>query len=321
MSGSAELAPVRAGAELARSGPAPADLARCRALLAAGSKSFAAAGRILPPRLRDPAAVLYGFCRVADDAVDDSPTPAAAVERLTLRLDAAYRGAPAPDPVDRALSWLVATYPIPRRVFDALLEGFAWDAEGRSYPTESALIAYAARVAGTVGIGMSVLMGARQPEVWARACDLGVAMQLVNVARDVGEDAARGRCYLPASWLAEHGLSPAEVCAARREHPGIAAVVARLLARARPLFRRAEAGIGALAPDCRAAIWAARWLYEDIGRVIARRGHRTVTRRAYTGTARKLVRVAQATLWARLPQPVAGRDAPALPEVEFLLAP
>ncbi len=177
---------------------APADLEHCRALLRAGSKSFSTAGRLLPRPVRDRATVLYAFCRVADDEVDDDPRASVAtIDGLRERLDRAYGGRPKEHPVDRALAGLLADTPVPRAIPHALLEGMEWDVAGRRYETLDDLRGYAHRVAGTVGEMMTLLMGTRGSDVLARAADLGVAMQLTNVARDVGEDARRGRVYLP----------------------------------------------------------------------------------------------------------------------------
>ena len=179
-----------------------ADMAACRALLKGGSRTFHAASKVLPRRVSDPAIALYAFCRLADDAVDLGDNRAAAVERLKERLDRAYRGQPMDQAADRAFADVVARFSIPREVPEALLEGLAWDAEGRRYETLPELYAYAARVAGTVGAMMTLVMGQRTPEIVARACDLGVAMQLTNIARDVGEDARAGRLYLPLAVVA-----------------------------------------------------------------------------------------------------------------------
>ena len=127
----------------------------------------------------------------------------------------AYEGRPYPVAADRAMADLVRRYAIPRAVPEALLEGLAWDAEGRRYETLDELFDYAARVAGTVGVMMTLMMGVREPQTLARACDLGIAMQLTNIARDVGEDARAGRLYLPLCWLREAGVDP-EALLARR---------------------------------------------------------------------------------------------------------
>eukprot|EP01037_Dinobryon_pediforme_P021714 gene21714-22658_t len=124
------------------------------------------------------------------------------------RLARARDGRPLPFPADRAMADLMRTYAIPREVPEALLEGLGWDTDGRRYETLDDLLAYATRVAGTVGIMMTLLMGVREPEALARACDLGCAMQLTNIARDVGEDARAGRLYLPHTWLREQGIDP-----------------------------------------------------------------------------------------------------------------
>ncbi|MFO0671957.1 MAG: squalene/phytoene synthase family protein [Polyangiaceae bacterium] len=157
------------------------------------------AARLLPTRVRDAATVIYAFCRIADDAVDSDPTSLDTVRALRERLVRVYEGRPDAHAVDRALSRVVRKERVPMPLLEALLEGFVWDLEARRYETLDEVHAYAARVAGTVGAIMTVLMGPREANVVARACDLGVAMQLTNIARDVGEDAARGRLYLPAA--------------------------------------------------------------------------------------------------------------------------
>ncbi|MBV8868968.1 MAG: squalene/phytoene synthase family protein, partial [Acetobacteraceae bacterium] len=160
------------------------DLAACRALLRGGSRSFSLASGLLPRRVRDPAVALYAFCRLADDAIDRDKGGAAALARLRERLERAYAGRPMPIPADRALARVVARFAIPFALPHALLEGLAWDAEARRYETLDELTAYAIRVAGAVGEMMALVMGVRAPETLARACDLGVAMQFSNIARD-----------------------------------------------------------------------------------------------------------------------------------------
>jgi phytoene synthase len=264
---------------------APADLAACTTTLRAGSKTFSAAARLLPARLRAPVTVLYAFCRVADDAIDAQPDATdATVESLRARLDRVFTGAPADDPVDRALAAVVGASALPRAPFDALLEGFAWDARGRRYETLDDLYAYAARVAGTVGALMTLLMGARAARTLARACDLGVAMQLTNIARDVGEDASRGRIYLPLAWMRDAGVDPDAWLERPTHDAALASVVARLLAHAELLYARAE-----LPRDCRTAIYAARLLYAAIGGAVARAGFDAITRRARVPWWRKTV--------------------------------
>lgn len=274
--------------------PTPdADLAACRALLRGGSRSFHAASLLLPRRVRDPATALYAFCRLGDDAVDLSPDPRDGLARMRARLDAAYAGAPDDHPADRAFAAAVARHAIPRALPEALLEGFAWDADGRTYPTLEALHGYAARVAGTVGAMMALVMGARSREALARATDLGTAMQLTNIARDVGEDARAGRLYLPLRWLEEAGIPAVPPVAFS---PAVANVVARLLDEAQALYARGEAGIALLPRDCRPAIRAAARIYREIGAEVRRAGHDSVNQRAVVRGRRKLVLAARCWL-------------------------
>jgi phytoene synthase len=270
-----------------------ADIAACRALLKGGSRTFHAASKVLPRKVADSAIALYAFCRLADDAVDLGSDRIAAVQRLRDRLDLAYRGHPQNHAADRAFADVVARFTIPRQVPEALLEGLEWDAQGRRYETLSDLLAYAARVAGTVGAMMTLVMGQRSPEIVARACDLGVAMQLTNIARDVGEDARAGRLYLPLSWLRGAGIDPEAWLANPTFTPEIAAIVQRLLDAADILYARATLGIGNLPAGCRPGIYAARALYAEIGRELERGGLDSIAKRAVVSTGRKLAVLAR----------------------------
>jgi 15-cis-phytoene synthase len=296
----------------------PADLAYCTALLRAGSKSFASAARLLPVRVRPQVTAFYAFCRVADDAIDDSDDPARALVELHGRVDAVYAGHSLDNPVDRALAWVVQVAAIPRPLIDTLLEGFAWDLEKCRYEHLEETLAYSARVASVVGVVMTLIMGARERQTLARACDLGVAMQLTNIARDVGEDALRGRLYLPGSWLREEGVDPEAFMRDPTPSPGVQRATARLLGHAEGLYARAQAGIPALPRDCRPAIRAAALIYADIGRAIARRGFDSVTGRAHTSAPRKLWLLARAWLGAVRADAAAWHEPP-LPEVVFLV--
>jgi 15-cis-phytoene synthase len=294
----------------------PQDLAACRLLLRNGSKSFFAASLLLPRPVREPATALYAFCRVADDAVDLTDDPASAITGLNRRLDAIYAGAPADDPVDRSLAAVVAGFALPRAHLDALIDGFVWDSEGRRYHTIADVRAYAARVAGTVGVMMTLLMGERAPATLARACDLGVAMQLTNIARDVGEDARNGRLYLPEDWMREAGLDPAAWLAKPHFNDRLGGVTQRLLAEAASLYERSKDGIALLPSDCRPAIHAARLVYSDIGAEVARNAYDSVSQRAYVSGPRKLRLLAEALVSGAASS---GKNYPVLEEVQFLV--
>jgi 15-cis-phytoene synthase len=270
-----------------------ADLQACVALMRTGSKTFFAASRLLPQRVRASSIALYAFCRVADDMVDGGEySLSEAMALLSQRLDAIYAGEPRDHVEDRALAIVVQRHQLPRALLDALLDGFAWDAEGRRYQTLEDVHDYGARVAGSVGAMMCWIMGVRAPQALARACELGVAMQLTNIARDVGEDARNGRLYLPRQWLAEVGVDAdawlqRPVCT-----PALQGVIERLLKEADRLYCQSTAGVAMLPRDCRSAILAARYIYAEIGQQLRRDGLDPVGQRAVVPTSRKLVLLA-----------------------------
>lgn len=304
-------------------GISPADLEHCRAAIRTGSLSFHSASRMLPARVRDPALGLYAFCRLADDEVDEGNAKERAVLKLQERLDLAYRGMPRNAPEDRAFAAIIDRFEMPRDLPEALLEGLAWDSLERRYETLSDVRAYSARVASAVGVMMCVLMEMRDPDALARACDLGVAMQLTNIARDVGEDARAGRLYLPLEWFADAGIDPEAFLAAPEPTREIKRMVSRLLAEAERLYLRSEAGIRALPRDARMGIWAARLIYAGIGREVRRNGFDSVTRRAHTSTSQKLGWMAQASVRATIGMAMprsAVIYAPCLTETVYLVA-
>ena len=301
----------------------PEDLAHCRAVIRTGSLSFHAASRLLPADVRDPALALYAFCRTADDEVDEGARKGRAVLQLHERLDAAYAGRPRNAPEDRAFAAIVEGFEMPRALPEALLEGLAWDAVERRYDTLSDVRAYSARVASAVGAMMCVLMRVRDGDVLARACDLGVAMQLTNIARDVGEDAREGRIYLPLDWLEEAGIDPDALLADPRATPELGRTVHRVLKEADRLYVRSEAGIAALPRRTRTGIFAARLIYSAIGGAVRRNEYDSIHHRARTGKGRKLALIGAAALRTGasliLPRsPIIY--APPLEEVQFLVA-
>ncbi len=292
---------------------------RLRVLMRGGSKSFFAASLMLPARVRAPATALYAFCRLADDAIDLGTDPAAAMTDLVHRLDAIYDGRPRAIDADIALAGVVHRHAIPRALPDALLEGFLWDTQQRCCETLADTEAYAARVAATVGAMMSLVMGAASPTALARACDLGVAMQLTNIARDVGEDARAGRLYLPRQWLREAGVDITGWMARPAFNTAIASVVERLLDHADMLYQRSEHGIAELPRDCRPAIRAARLVYAEIGDQLRREGLDSINRRVVVSKQRKLALMARAAGAAMSSSGQAGATLPVLPAVQFLV--
>ena len=289
----------------------------CRRAIRTGSRTFYAASKLLPPSVRRPAYGLYAFCRLSDDAIDLEGGSLDALDRLRQRLAGACDGRPLPFAADRAMADLMRRFAIPRAIPEALLEGLAWDAEGRRYETFEDLQAYAVRVAGTVGVMMTLLMGVRDPAALARACDLGVAMQLTNIARDVGEDARGKRLYLPLTWLREAGIESDAFVARPHANDSLKRVIARLLEEADALYRKARPGIGMLPAACRPAILAASEIYAEIGREVERSGRDSVSRRARVPGRRKLQILLKAT--AAAPWLRNAVVEPPLPAAAFLV--
>ncbi len=268
-----------------------------RRILAHHSKSFAFAGRLLPAWCRDDAAALYAWCRRCDDAVD---TPrgqlarARAVAELRDELDRIYGDGVESDPVLAGFQEVVRRHAIPRRHAEDLVDGMAMDVGTVRYRSFDQLLLYCYRAAGTVGLMMAQIMGVRDRAALRRAADLGIAMQLTNICRDVAEDAARGRVYLPADVL--------EGCR-RLADPGgeVGRAVAELLRRADDFYASADGGLPALPLRCAIGIRAARLIYAEIGRVIARRRFDTRAGRAVVSRRRKAwlaLRALCGTLWA-----------------------
>jgi len=270
------------------------DHRECRRAIRDGSRSFYAASRLLPAETRKRAFALYAFCRLSDDAIDLSGGSKDALDRLRDRLASAASGRPLPCAADRAMADLMRRCAIPVALPEALLEGLAWDSEGRSYETIDDLFDYAARVAGAVGVMMALIMDVRSPQALARACDLGVATQLTNIARDVGEDARLGRIYFPRQWLRDAGIDADAWLSDPNLDERLRPIVARLIREADALYGRAHAGIALLPPSCRPAILAAALIYQEIGREIERNAFDSVTQRARVSATRKLLLMARA---------------------------
>lgn len=297
------------------------DLLDCVHLMRGGSKSFFAASRLLPARMRAASIALYAFCRVADDLVDEAQARGEDVHeglaQLNRRLDRVYEDRPEAFVEDRALAVVVHQYELPRGLLDALLEGFAWDAQQRSYHAIEDVHAYGARVAGSVGAMMCWIMGARSADTLARACELGVAMQLTNIARDVGEDARNGRLYLPRQWMQQAGIDPQAWLEQPVISPALQGVIERLLQEADRLYQQATAGVTGLPRDCRAAILAARLIYAEIGHQLRRDGLNPVEHRAVVSRSRKLVLLSRAWLpW--MPSAALAKQAP-LAAISYLV--
>ncbi|WP_338770309.1 15-cis-phytoene synthase CrtB [Massilia sp. METH4] len=263
-----------------------------------GSKSFAAAAKLFDPATRRSVLMLYAWCRHCDDVVDGqdlgfgsaAPAPEEAQRLLgTLEDDTrrAYAGETMQDPACAAFQEVALRHGIaPRFAFDHLA-GFAMDAHQQRYETIDDTLRYCYHVAGVVGLMMASIMGAKEEAVLDRACDLGLAFQLTNIARDIVDDAAIGRVYLPAQWLREAGIPAGEI-AMPRHRAALARVAARLVEHAEPYYDSAADGIAALPLRSAWAIATARYVYRQIGIEVKRRGAHAWDERVGTSKAMKL---------------------------------
>jgi 15-cis-phytoene synthase len=264
----------------------------CERLTRTHARTFARASVFLPAAKRRAVFGLYAFCRVVDDLVDDAaPDAGVRLDAFAARLDAALanvdRGG---DPVLREVVRAVAHYHVPRRVLTELIEGVRCDLSPVRYASWHALERYCAGVASSVGEMCTYVFGVgasaeRRTRAVRRARTLGVAMQLTNILRDVGDDARRGRCYLPLDELASFGLDVDDVMGGRDvvHRPEWAAFMRHQIARARALYHEGSQGIALLEPDAQRCATACATGYAEILRAIERRGLDTIGGRAIVG--------------------------------------
>jgi phytoene synthase len=245
--------------------------------------------------------MLYAWCRHCDDCIDgqelgfgqQSPAPAqqrAILEALTRDTEAAMAGQQTEDRVFAAFQRVFVESDMPRRYPLDLLQGFAMDVQDHVYQSFDDTLVYCYHVAGVVGAMMAKIMGVNDPETINRAVDLGIAFQLTNISRDVMEDAADGRVYLPADWLRE-----AQAPTDPQQFPGheqqIFVVVQRMLQEADRYYDSAVYGIAQLPFRSAWAIAAARAVYGAIGRVVISRGAGAWQRRAGLSAPQKVGRL------------------------------
>ena len=272
-------------------GPAEAvvtanDWARCRDLVRTHGRTFFFASRFLPAERRRAIHAAYAYCRIADDIVDRAPaTGLAAAARA---LDAWERELDAPrDPIAVAFAAARARYGVPAEAARDLLLGVRMDLAPRRYQTWDDLRLYCYRVAGTVGLLAAPILGCRDDAVLPRAVDLGIAMQLTNILRDVAEDARMGRLYLPLEDLARFGCDP-EATLAGIPSGRFRELVAFEIARARALYDASRAGVAALCPAGQVTTLASAQIYAQILTRIEEQGHDVFGSRAYVSSRRKL---------------------------------
>lgn len=256
--------------------------------LSAGSKTFRLASRLLPPSALGWGAVVYRFCRRVDDAVDEAPDAAAAAAAL-VSLRAELDGAESGDAPMQLFADFCAGDPVIRGAAFALMDGVESDLTAARFESDEELLRYAYGVAGTVGLMMCGVIGVRDPEAHPHAIDLGVAMQLTNICRDVADDAALGRRYLPASRLRAAGLpvAPGVLAIDARHSVAVASVLRDLLSLAERYYRSAEEGMRYIPWRTRVAMIVAARLYRRIGHKLLRNGARFEAGRTVVGPIEK----------------------------------
>jgi phytoene synthase len=267
-------------------------VAAAREVLAKHARSFRFAGLFLPSGRLDVAAVVYAFCRVVDDAIDDAPSLAAAEAEARALDDELHRRTP-PRPAVAAFLEMAVREDLDIRYAAELVRGVAGDAVARLQVADDAeLLRYCYRVAGTVGGLMCGVLGVRDRRALPHAIDLGIAMQLTNICRDVLEDARRGRAYLPARRLVAAGIDADayidDVAAGRASVFQTATVVRGLLALAERYYASADAGMRFIPWRSRFAILVASRVYRAIGTKLLANGADPLPGRTSTTTMEKI---------------------------------
>lgn len=295
-------------------------VAHARASIVRGSRSFALASRLFDRTTRERVWLLYAWCRRCDDLADvqehggtlgaqaGAQHRLATIRALTAR---ALAGEATGDPAFDAFGLVAAEAGITREMADDVIGGFALDAADWRPRTEADLLLYCYHVAGAVGVMVAVVMGVPPDaeDTLDRACDLGLAFQLANVARDLDQDDAAARCYLPLEWLVEADIPPGE-----QMKPHFRAALVPLVHRLCELEKAYEAsariGAGRLSFRRRWAVLAAAGIYGEIARVVDAAGAHAWDHRVVTSGAAKLRHVAHALWEALTPPPKAAQSPP-----------
>lgn len=284
--------------------------------MAVGSKSFATAAKLFDAPTRRSTLMLYAWCRHCDDVIDGQTlgeggtqhiVEDAQARMLHLQIETrrAYSGAHMDEPAFKAFQEVALIHRLPPQLAFDHLEGFAMDARAEHYATFDDTLRYCYHVAGVVGLMMARVMGVRDEAVLDRACDLGLAFQLTNIARDIVEDAQNGRCYLPQSWLDEAGLNGKDLTDPQHR-AALAPLAARLVREAEPYYLSARSGLPGLPLRSAWAIATARGVYREIGVKVQHAGAHAWDARQRTSSSEKLallVKGAGLAITSRLSRP------------------
>ena len=252
--------------------------------------SFYYAFRILPGQKRRAVYALYSFCRVVDDCVDEAGGEGeAGLARWLEEVHRAYAGSPRTE-LGRDLADALARFPMPRRSFEDIVAGCRLDLTVRRYATWADLREYCLKVASAVGLASIEIFGYRDPQTRAYAVELGIALQLTNILRDVAGDALRGRLYLPGEDLARFAVDEADLLSPRKGPPpdAVRALMAFEGERARALYATARALLPAVDRRSMASAEVMAAVYRDLLEELARRGFPVSGPRLRLSRARRL---------------------------------
>ncbi len=278
----------------------------CSAITARHSKSFHLASQLLPEPKRQAIRALYAFCRTVDDIVDHSEAEDRAAQLDAWRLLCRDDSHPDHGPVAMAWADTLARYHVPRHYALQLIDGVARDLSGSRYQTFDELSTYCYGVASTVGLMSMYIVGFESKEAVPYAIKLGVALQMTNILRDVGEDQRNGRVYLPREEMQAFGVSEADIREGKVTQEW-RDFMRFQIERTRQLYAESEPGIPMLDPDGRLAIAAASDLYRGILEVIERNDYDVFTQRASLSAWEKTRRIPGLYVRTRFPSAHAAR--------------
>lgn len=279
-----------------------------KASIERGSKSFALASKLFSVKTRERAWLLYFWCRACDDLADGQdhghgmsvvPNPEKTVAAMRMMTSRAFGGEQTGKPAFDAFGVVAKECSIPKAFADDMIDGFQLDAKGWTPQTEDDLYQYCYHVAGAVGCMMAIVMSVSpsDEDTLDRACDLGLAFQLSNIARDVAEDNAAGRCYLPAEWLQQESIEAGNLF-----EPGnrtkTALLVERLCESAEHYARSARVGAAQLPFRSRWAVLAAADIYLKIARSVGKNAEASFEQRVVITSPSKIASVSRALVQA-----------------------
>jgi phytoene synthase len=285
-----------------RSATPPRDaLEYCRGITEHHSKTFYFGSRFFPAMQRQAVWAVYAACRLGDDTVDELEGRAArdALETWKERVTNAIQGTPDSDPMAQSLHWAAQHFPLSVEPYHELYLGLEMDLACHRYDTLDELMLYCRRVAGVVGWMITPIAGYDgQAQTLERALKLGMAMQITNILRDVGEDLARGRVYLPQELMDKHGVRHRDLLE-RRINDGYVALMQELDGIARELYREGWRGLPRLRGPAQIAVAVAATAYEGILGALERNGYDNFTMRASVSGRKKLAMIPSAFLELR----------------------